>query len=146
MFPPEATRHAYVKISYVTPEKQLIENIRFVDMTVPMADNKKRLALVRQLLAKKGLPVALKGYENVKVFGFRNAIINGLSTVQAAARFEDAKYGVIYLWLVGILNPDGTHCIMAMSQITLKSEVKKPQDIAQKGLAARTLSTFKYLK
>lgn len=145
-FPPE-TGGEYIKISYAAADDKLIENLRFVNLTVPLVEKEKRLAMLNDLLVNRAIPMAVKGYANPKFMGSRRASINGLDAVEAAARFEDPAIGVMYVWLVGILDPESENGVMAMNQIApTKSEVKTPKDIGKKGIAVKSISTFKFMK
>jgi hypothetical protein len=52
----------------------------------------------------------------------------------------------MYLWLVGILNPDGENSVLALGQIAANlSEVHGYDDLGRKGMIAQALGTFKFL-
>ena len=144
-FPPE-TGGEWTKISFATEDKKLIENLRFTSLTVPLGEESQRVAILQDLLVKKGMPKALKGYPKTKILGARPMKIKDLAGVEAIAAYEDPDVGLMFVWMVGILNPKSPNGVMAIVQINpKKSQVTQPADIGKKGIAAKSLSTFKFI-
>ncbi len=144
-FPPKVGGE-YFKISFATKNKELIENIRIIGMTIPLGSLEQRVATLKQLFVNQALPMALKDHVNPKILAGRMAKIHGLDAIEAIAQYDDLREGRIYVWLVGILNPDSPNCVLAMSQITSRAEAKTSEDIGKKGITVKSLSTFKFIK
>ena len=151
-FPPD-TGGSWIKLSFATEDKQLIENLQYTAATVPLENNAgatlnmdQRLAVLENLLTKQGLPMGLKDYPKNKFLGARRTKIKDTPGVEVAAVFEDKDLGLMFMWMIGLLQPDSKHGVMAVSRmVASRSEVKKPEDIGRKGLAAKAVSTFKFI-
>jgi hypothetical protein len=144
---PPKTGGGYVKLSFAGPDKKLIENLQFVKMTIPMADLEKRAAITAEILAKQGMPTAFKGFKDPKYLGARQTKFKKYDGVEVAGTYVDPTIGPMIVWMVGILNPDSVNCIVAIANFNPSlSEVKSPADLGKTGIAAKAISTFKYIK
>ncbi len=143
--PPKLGGESWIKLSFATPERELIENIQFVNMRVPMGEVKARLEAVAAVLVKNALPGVFKGRTNTGRDTVRAIKIGDYDAVEVIGHFDEPKLGKMYARLVGILNPDGPDGVVAIANIVLsRVPVKKPDDFAETRGGA-TLAHFKYL-
>ncbi len=91
-------------------------------------------------------PMVFRAGVNPQVLAGRLAKIGDLDAVEAVAQFEDLREGRVFVWMVAIINPDGPACVLAMSQVTSRAEAKKPNEVRQKDITVKALSTFKFIK
>lgn len=137
----------YIKISFATKEKKLIENIRFANMAIPMGETEARLKTVAALLNKQGLPMALKGKQKAKVIGTRTGKYGKNDGVEVWAQYEEPAIGMVVMRLVGILNPDSKHCIFAFANVVpAVAGYKKLDEIGTQSINAKILGTVRFIK
>ena len=145
-FPPQ-TAGEFIKLSFATKDKQLIENLRFTTMSVPQSNADERLKKTADLLVSRGLPMALKGFANQEFKGARQAKVGPYDAVEVSAEYTESSLGAMMMILVGILNPDSKDCIMAFANVVPgRSEAKAVQEIGVKSIVGRVIGTFRFIK
>lgn len=137
---------AFIKINFATPDRQLIENLQFVTANVDMGDLDERVQAFVNVLVQKTWPqvVAAGGDENKRDV-VRQIKIGPYDAVEVIGRFMEPNLGLFYTRIVGILNPDSAHCVMAVANVVANyQELATPEDFAttRGGVA---LSRFKFL-
>ena len=137
---------AWIKLSFATSDRQLIENIQFVNMTVPMGEPQARLKAAAGALVNEGLAQTFKGKANSGRDVVRAIKIGDYDAVEVIAHYDDAKLGKMYARLVGILNPDGPDGVVAVANIVLSQVPVKSVDDFARTRGGALLSNFKYLK
>ena len=135
---------AYIKINFATPDRQLIENIQFVGMTIPMGDLEQRLNVVAALLGDKGLAQMLAGKSNAARDGVRAIKIGGYDAVEVIGHYEDESLGKMYARLVGILNPNAPDSVAAISSLVLSQVQLHTVDDFARTRSGALLSNFKF--
>lgn len=144
-FPPEIKGAEYFRLSFATKEKKLVENLRMVDLTIPLVEREKRIRGTVLFLLKKALPMAFKGYEEPRYIGNRVGRVGPCDAVEVLGQYVDPAIGLVFVRLVAILNPDSEHAVLAVANINpALSEVKTPEDAARKGYTAKAIATFEF--
>ena len=136
---------AYIKLNFATPDRQLIENIQFVNMTVPMGETQERLKLAAKTLGDRGLAMVMAGKANPGRDLVRTIKIGDYDAVEVIGHYEEANLGKMYTRLVGILNPDGMDSVAAISNIVLSRVPVETIDDFAKTRSGALLLNFKYL-
>jgi hypothetical protein len=137
---------AYMKISFATNEKQLIDNLRFVTMTVPLVEAEERLKLTAKMLAGQGLATAVRGYGNAQRKGIRRIRIGKYDAVEVVGSYTDSELGLMFVRLVGIPNPNSKFSIFAVINVVAgQTKIESADDLSSKTRSGRSLTTFRYL-
>ncbi|NOZ10519.1 MAG: hypothetical protein GXP09_05730 [Gammaproteobacteria bacterium] len=135
-----------LKISFVTKEKQIIENIRLVPVQIGMGDPVLRIKTAAHLLSNQAFADASKGYLNAKLLGIAQTKINGADGVVGVGQFEDPTIGLLYVRLVVILNPKDRHSILAFATINPKlSAANKPDLLHKAGISYKLIESIGFL-
>ena len=138
---------AYMKISFATGDRQLIDNLRLVTMSVPLAESVERLKLTAQMLAEQGFAMAVRGYDNPQSKGIRQIRIGKYDAVEVIGTYTDPELGLMYVRLVGIPNPDNPSSVFAVANVVAgRTEIGNAEDLTSKTRSGRALTTFRYLK
>lgn len=137
---------AWMKINFATHERQLIENIQFVNMTVPMGDTKARLNAAARALVNEGLPDLIRGKANAGRDVVRAIKIADYDAVEVIAHFDDPDVGAMLGRMVGILNPKGADGVVAIANIALARVPVKTADDFARTRGGTLLAHFKYLE
>jgi hypothetical protein len=135
---------SYIKINFATPDRQLIENIQFVGMTIPMGDPEQRLKVVANLLGDKGLAQMLAGKLNPARDGVRAVKIGDYDAVEVIGHYEEEGLGKMYARIVGILNPNAPDSVAAISNVVLSRVPLQTVDDFAHTRGGVLLSNFKY--
>ncbi|MEQ9638728.1 MAG: hypothetical protein RIM84_01790 [Alphaproteobacteria bacterium] len=140
-------KDTFVKIAYATLDKAFIENFQFIPMNVAMReDEEDRIQAAANLLATKAFDMVVQGYEKSKRDGVRKIKVGSYTAVEVFGRYVDPSVGLIYTWLVGILNPKQEHGVLMVANVADKQlPLKNPDELKSKTRAGAMLSTFKYL-
>ncbi len=144
--PPVPDDVTLLKISFATPEKALIENIRFIPMTIPKAELPERVKITAQLLAQKAFPMAVEGYRNAERLGVVQATIGDYNAVVVVGQYHDPQLGSMFVRLAGVLHPDSEHCMLMIANFVPKhSEGKAPDQLHKQGITFRVIESLRYL-
>ncbi len=144
-FDAEPPGDAWIKLSFATSDRQLIENIQFVHLTVDMGDLKAREQAVAQALINGGLPTVFEGRTNTGRDSVRAIKIGDYDAVEVIAHYDEPKLGKMYARLVGIINPNGPDGVAAVANVVLSRVPLKTVDDFAKTRGGALLSYFKYL-
>ena len=144
-FEPEPAGDSWIRLSFATADRQLIENIQFVPLTVDMGDLKDREQAVAQALINGGLPTVYEGRTNTGRDSVRAIKIGDYDAVEVIAHYDEPKLGRMYARLVGIINPKGTDGVAAIANIVLSRVPVKTVDDFAKTRGGALLTYFKYL-
>ena len=144
---------AMLKINYTTgtretpiEERQLIENIQFVGMSIPMGDVEQRVATMADLLINQAIPTALKGYEGGEYLGALRRQIGDIEVVDTAGQYIDPNLGRMYLHVVGYLNPNDENSVFAVANVVgARFDLKTLDDLALTA-TGETIDSFRYLE
>ena len=119
-----------------------MENIRFVSMTLPIADPQERLETLENIIKTQVFTSAVAGYEQPEFIGSKASEINGLVVVEAVANISTPPIGLMYVHIVGYPNPNDTNSIFAVSAIVAdKFDFTNYDDLERTG-GGKTLSSF----
>lgn len=110
----------YYKVSFVTKDEQLIENVQFVPMTIGMGDPEARRASLVRLLTEQVYPTAIAPYPQNKYLGWRDYKVAGMDGIEVLGEYVDPQWGHMYLRVVGYLNPKSDKSVFAVSNISAK--------------------------
>jgi len=140
-----------LKVSFATEESvgtenvQLIENLQFVGMSLPMAEPKERLTTLAKLLANDAFSASVAGYAQSKYIGTRQTKIGDYIAIEVVGEYIDPQLGHMYLRIVGIPNPDGPNSIFTISNVVAsRLNLKSIDDLARTSSGAG-LSRFEYI-
>ncbi len=142
-----------IKVNFTTGEKdadiserQFIENIQFVSMVLPLGEPEERIAVLTRLLSNDVFNSATADYEQKEFIGSRNAKIGDLDVVDVVGRYIDPDLGLVYVRLVGILNPNSPDAIFSVSNILgERFEFTNLDELEFTG-GGKTLSSFEYIQ
>lgn len=137
--------NAIVKINFGTADDKLIENIQFVPMTLPLAPDKDRLAILARLLSTEGFEQGVKGALASKRLGARKIEVGGLPAVEVVGLWRSKDEGKVYLRLVGIPHPHKKEGVFAAANIIAAREEVPTVDDFQRTRGGVMLKHFKYL-
>jgi hypothetical protein len=142
---PDGTDGMFLKISFATEDRQLIENLRFVRMTLPLGDRADRLTVLARLLANDGFNQAVSGYSENEYMGAREVKVGDYDAVEVIGKYIDPQLGLMYVRLVGIPNPDADASVFAVANIVAsRFELESVDDLARTR-SGTTLRFFEYL-
>jgi len=141
-----------IKVNFTTgdkdthiSERQFIENIQFVSMVLPLGEPEERIAVLTRLLSNDAFNGATASYEQKEFIGSRTAKIGDLDVVDVVGRYIDPNLGLVYVRLVGILNPDSPDAIFSVSNIVAdRFEFTSLDELEFTG-GGKTLSSFEYI-
>ncbi len=150
--PGDGTDDMQLKIDFVTGDKDtelsdrlLIENQRFVTLTLPMGPAEERLQTLARLLANDGFNRAVAGYEQNEYIGTRGTKIGDYDAIEVVGRYVDPAIGLLYVRIVGIPNPDGETSIFSVSNVVAdRFDLTGPDDLSLTG-SGKTLASFEYI-
>lgn len=146
MDPAPKPGEAYLKINFATEDKQLIENIQFVPMTIPMGPEDQRLQVAGKLLANNVFTRAVANAKSSKRINVRKVDINGYAAVEVVGMWESDDSGTMYIRIVGIPNPNGPESVFTVANIVAaRQEVPTPDDLPRTR-SGTTLRNFKYIR
>ena len=143
---PAPPHDTFYKVSFVTKDEQLIENVQFVPMTVGMGDPEARRATLVQLLAEKVFPMAVANYPQHKYIGWRDIKVGELDAIEVLGEYIDPDWGHMYLRMVGFLNPDAAESVFAVSNISSKLTPITDAEQFPRTRSGVTIGQFKFLK
>lgn len=143
--PPEAGFDTLIRISFVTADQQLVENIRFTPMILSMGPIEKQMQTIADLLRDQVFPTFTDGYADVRLVGTRSTKINIYDAVELVGSYTDPEFGLMYLRIVGIINPQSDHTVFAIANV-VDAQVKltNPDQYAQTR-GGIVLSNFQFL-
>lgn len=120
---------AFVKVNFATLERELIENLQFIPFTLPMGAAGERLNALGDLLANDAFDMAVQDYEEHTRDLVRPIDVNGYTGVEVIGRYQSPDLGLMYVRIVGILNPDNEHGVVALSNVvSAREEIPTPND------------------
>jgi hypothetical protein len=133
-----------IKYHFVTLDKQWMENIQFIPMTLPLADMEERLQTLVQALAKQVFPAAAAGANDSKIDVARKIEIGPYQAVEVVGRYMNDSDGLVHLRLVGIPNPDRPESIYVVANLLdSRVTVTSLEELAETR-SGKTLSSFRY--
>ena len=122
---------AYIKFNFTTLDNQPLENVQFIEMTIPMTRRRDRLRMAARLLGGDGFKMAVTGREKASRDFVRARTIGPYDAVEVIGRYEDPTLGLIFVRLVGILNPVDKDGVFAVANIVAsKVPINSPEDLA----------------
>jgi len=135
-----------VKINFVTEDEQLIENMRFVKITLPMASPEDRLKILARFLVNEAFQMAVSGYEQSEYIGARETKIGDYDGVEAIGKYIDPNWGLTYVRMVGIVNPDSEDSILAVANVVAsRADLASLDDLART-FTGTALRFFEFLE
>jgi len=139
-----------LKVSFATEESigtdnvQLIENLQFVGMTLPMGDPEERMTVLAKLLANDAFSASVADYAENKYIGARKTKIGDYDAVEVVGEYIDPQLGHMYLRIVGIPNPDAPNSIFTIANVVAsRIDLQSIDDLARTS-SGIGLSRFKY--
>lgn len=130
--PPEEGFDTLLRVSFVTDDQQLIENIRFTPMILSMGPLEQQLQTMADLLRDEVFPTFTNGYANIRYVGTRSTKIHSYDAVELVGSYIDPDFGLMYLRIVGIINPDSEHTVFAIANVVdEKIRLTSPEQYAQ---------------
>lgn len=131
--------------SFHTPEQGLVEALHVSSATIPQTGTAQdRLETFRTLLRDDAVPALRGRLTDLAVETTRNMQIAGFDAVEMTGTASDAAHGPLRWRLVGVLNPNGTDCFYALSQVaTAQLPVTGPENFAQ-SLGGRLLDSLRF--
>jgi hypothetical protein len=115
-----AENSTYIKVNFATEDRQLVENIQFVPISVGMADRQARLDTMAKLLVEQAFPIVVANYPENNMIGWREASVGGYDSIEVLGEYIDPDIGHMYARVVGYLNPDAPETVMAIANISAR--------------------------
>ena len=143
--PPQEGSGELIKVNFTTEDRQLIENMRFVKMTLPMGDREERLQSMASVLANDGYKMAVSSYSEHEFIGVRETKIGDYDGVEAIGKYIDADLGLMYVRLIGVPNPDGPDSVVAVANIVASRVPLESLDDLARTFTGTALRHFEYL-
>ena len=143
--PPSEGSGELIKVNFVTEDRQLIENMRLVNMRLPLGPRDERLTILARLLANNGFNQAVAGFEESEFIGVRETKIGDYEAVEAIGKYVDPDLGLMYVRLVGIPNPDRPESIFAIANIVASRVDLENLDDLARTRTGTMLRFFEYL-
>ncbi len=134
-----------IKVSFATEDRQLIENLQFVVMTLPPGEPVGRFVTLTGLLVNKVFPSAVANSTEHQYLGARKIQIGQYDAVEILGKYLDEELGLVYLRIVGIPNPDGTDGVFAVANLVDKRLNLNNVDDFSRTASGTALRYFKYL-
>ena len=133
-----------IKYHFVTPDKQLMENIQFIPMTLPLGDMEARLEALAKLIAQQAFPAATGGAEEFKINAARKIAIGPYEAVEVVGRYLEEPHGLVHLRIVGIPNPERPESIFVVSNLLDSHVSLQSLDDLAETRSGKTLSSFRF--
>ncbi len=137
-----------VKLMTATKERQAVEILRLVNLSVPLQpEPADRLKLCARLLVTQALPAATKNFEKAALLDTYATKIGGYDAVCVHAQMTKPETGQLYVVkLVGILHPTRPGGVMAFLLADTKlSDIKDPADLASKGIGLQIIHSLRFV-
>jgi hypothetical protein len=143
---PEGPDGPFLKLNFATEDRQLIENIQFVRMTIAPGPDEQRLNALAGLMANEVFKRATEPYAEYVRDIVRKTKVGELDGVEVIGRYKDPNLGLMYLRIVGVYDPDGPHGVFTVANVVAaRQELATPDDFPRtRGGAA--IKHFKLLK
>ncbi|MCF6303628.1 MAG: hypothetical protein L3J13_10625, partial [Devosiaceae bacterium] len=126
-------------------ERKLVENIRFVTMSLPLTDPTERLDNLATVIKNHIFVAATDGYEQIQYVGAKSSTVGDLIVLEAVGQYVDPSIGLMLLHIVGYPNPNNANSIFAVSSIVAdKFEFSTYDDLSLTG-GGRTMASFEYI-
>lgn len=123
---------ALVKVNFATQDLQLIENLQFVPYTLPLGDIDERMNTLAGLMANDAFQVAVGEHDQNTRDIVRAIKVGEYDAVEVIGRYQDANLGLMYLRLVGILNPDSEQSVFTIANVVAaRQPIPTPDDFPQ---------------
>ena len=133
-----------VKFHFATLDKQPMENMEFVSMTIQMGDIEARLQSVAKALTEEAFPGAVAGSDGSKIDVMRKIEIGPYQAVEVVGRYQNQTDGLVHLRLVGIPHPDRAESVfVVMNLLCSRVAIETLGDFAETR-SGRALTTFRY--
>ena len=141
-----------IKINFATGDKntaqedrQLIENLQFIPFDIEMTDHEDRLVALTNLMVKDAFDMVTRSYEQREYIGARRDKIGDTDIIDAVGKVIEPTLGLMYVRLVGFLNPNDKNGVFAVANIVAdKYEITNLDQLFLTG-SGQTISSFKYI-
>lgn len=137
-----------IKLFKATADKHNIEMLRLASLMVPLnPDLADRLKICAHLLKTQALPALAKDYKDLRVIDSYATKISGNDAVCIVAQATAATGEVYAIKLAGILHPTlGAGVVASLVADTKLSDIKRPEDLASKGLGLAILHSLRFVE
>ncbi|WP_029040722.1 hypothetical protein [Cucumibacter marinus] len=106
---------AFVKVSFVTEQRGLIEDLQIVPLSLSMEGD--RLENLAQSLGNDAFNMAVEGSEQSARAVVRSTKISGYPAVEVLGQYVDSEKGPMYLRIVGIPHPAKPSGVVAVQSV-----------------------------
>ncbi len=141
-----------IKLNFVTnsgkenENRQLVENLQFIPMSVDMTDPEDRIKALTNLMVNDAFNMVTQNYEKKEYIGARRAKINNIDVIDAVGSFIEPNLGLIYVRITGYLNPNKTDGIFSVANIVAdKYDITNLEQLFLTG-SGKTIESFEYLR
>lgn len=143
---PEGPGGPFLKLNFATEDRQLIENIQFVRMTVAPGPADERLNVLARLMADDVFKRATRPYaESVRDI-VRKTKVGDLDGVEVIGRYKDPNLGLMYLRIVGLFDPDGPHGVFSVANVVAAMQELPSANDFPRTRGGAAVRHFKFLK
>lgn len=143
----------FIKINFTTgdadtplSDRQLIENLQFIPMTLPMEEDlDARMQNLANLLIQNAFPQVTKNRQNVEYIGARRTQLNGIDVIDAVGRYTDADLGLMLVRITGFAHPTKPDSVYSVVNLVASHyEITNMDQMFLTG-SGKTLEKFEYL-
>jgi hypothetical protein len=136
-----------LKLLKATADKHNVEMLRLASLVVPLnSDLADRLKICAHLLKTQALALLAKEYKDVRVLDTYATKVSGNDAVCLIAQATSATGDTYAVKLAGILHPTLNAAVLASLVADTKlSEVKRPEDLASKGLGLGIIHSVRFV-
>jgi hypothetical protein len=110
----------YIKVNFATEDRQLVENIQFVPISIGLADRQVRLDTLAKLLVEQAFPIVVANYPENNMIGWRETTLGAYDAIEVLGEYIDPANGHMYARVVGYLNTDAPETVMAIANISAR--------------------------
>ena len=141
-----------IKINFATgnadtpnQERQLIENLQFIPMTLPMDELEARMQNLTVLMVNQAFPQVTANREQVEYIGARRAKIGDVDVIDAVGSYVDADLGLMYVRITGFAHPTQPESVYSVVNLVAKRyDITNLDQLFQTG-SGKTISSFEYI-
>lgn len=128
-------------------ERQSIENLQFIPMTLPMDDDlDARMQNLTTLLINEAFPQVTKNLEDVEYIGARRTQIGDIDAIDAVGKHIHADLGTIYVRITGYVNPHGVDAIYSVvNAVASRYDISNLDQLFLTG-SGKTIDSFKFIQ
>lgn len=143
LYPPQ-TGGSLIKFTFANEKKQFLENFQLTTLKVDLTEQRVRVNTLKKLLENKAFKMAAAGKKNARIEAAYYQKTAGVDSYIVEASYNE-NGSKNFLKIIGYLNPDSEHGIVAIAYYNGKlSAVKNKNDLKNKGITAAIFQSVQF--